>query len=96
MKDRISRIVGADIASRLWMGTFHSIFLRILRAYSDRIGFASDFTIYDSSDSRNLIKTIIKEMALDDKLYKPATIQAIISNAKNALITPGAYAAAKN
>ena len=95
MKERISRMVGADTASRLWMGTFHSIFLRILRTYADRIGFDSKFTIYDSADSRNLIKTIIKEMSLDDKLYKPATVQAIISNAKNALITPGAYAARK-
>lgn len=95
MKDRISRIVGADTASRLWMGTFHSVFLRILRTYADRIGFDSKFTIYDSADSKNLIKAIIKEKALDDKLYKPATVQAIISNAKNALITPGAYAASK-
>ena len=95
MKERISRIVGEDTASRLWMGTFHSVFLRILRTYADRIGFDSKFTIYDSADSKNLIKTIIKERSLDDKLYKPATVQAIISNAKNALITPGAYAASK-
>ena len=95
MKERISRIVGEDTASRLWMGTFHSVFLRILRTYADRIGFDSKFTIYDSADSKSLIKAIIKEKALDDKLYKPATVQAIISNAKNALITPGAYAASK-
>lgn len=65
MKERISRIVGEDTASRLWMGTFHSVFLRILRTYADRIGFDSKFTIYDSADSRNLIKAIIKGMSPD-------------------------------
>lgn len=92
MKSRIASMVGVDVASRLWMGTFHSIFLRILRANAARIGFKSDFTIYDSSDSRSLITSIIKEMNLDDKTYKPRSIAAIISKAKNALITPNAYA----
>ena len=93
MKARIASVVGGATASRLWMGTFHSIFSRILRTHAERIGFSRDFTIYDQSDSRSLIKTIIKEMSLDDKIYKPATVQAVISNAKNALITPAAYAA---
>ena len=93
MKERIAGIVGGATASRLWMGTFHSIFARILRTNAGRLGFPTDFTIYDQADSRSLIKTIIKEMNLDDKVYKPATIQAIISNAKNALVTPTAYAA---
>ena len=93
MKERIASVVGGATASRLWMGTFHSIFSRILRTHAERIGFSRDFTIYDQSDSRSLIKTIIKEMSLDDKIYKPATVQAVISNAKNALITPAAYAA---
>ena len=93
MKERIASVVGGATASRLWMGTFHSIFSRILRTNAERIGFSRDFTIYDQSDSRSLIKTVIKEMSLDDKVYKPATVQAIISNAKNALITPSAYAA---
>ena len=93
MKERIARLVGGSAASRLWMGTFHSIFLRILRVHADLLGFTKDLTIYDSSDSRSLIKAIIKERGLDDKVYKPATVQAVISNAKNALITPQAYAA---
>ncbi|MDR1371276.1 MAG: UvrD-helicase domain-containing protein [Dysgonamonadaceae bacterium] len=95
MKDRIARIMGDDIAWRLWMGTFHSIFSKILRREADKIGFKSDFTIYDSQDSKNLIKAIIKEMALDDKIYKPALIHSRISRMKNALITPESYAANK-
>lgn len=91
MKERIASIVGGPTAARLWMGTFHSIFSRILRVNADRLGFTSDFTIYDTSDSRSLLKSIIKEKKLDDKVYKPASVQAIISNAKNALITPQAY-----
>ena len=91
MKERIARLVGRDTASRLWMGTFHSIFSRILHANAERLGFRKDFTIYDTADSRSLLKTIIKEMQLDDKIYKPATVQSIISNAKNALITPSSY-----
>ena len=93
MKERIAKLVGKEVASRLWMGTFHSIFSRILHANAECLGFRSDFTIYDTADSRSLLKSIIKEMQLDDKIYKPATVQSIISNAKNALITPGAYAA---
>lgn len=95
MRERIEALVGAATASRLWMGTFHSIFARILRANADKIGFKSSFTIYDASDSRSLIKTIIKEMQLDDKIYKPAAVQNIISTAKNALVSPERYAADK-
>lgn len=91
MKERIASIVGGPTAARLWMGTFHSIFSRILRVNADRLGFTSYFTIYDTSDSRSLLKSIIKEKDLDDKIYKPVSVQAIISNAKNALITPQAY-----
>lgn len=93
MQSRIQQLVGADSARRLWMGTFHSLFSRILRREAERIGFHHDFTIYDQQDSRNLIKAIIKEMGLDDKQYKPNSIQAIISNAKNNLVTPGMYLA---
>ena len=91
MKDRISRQVG-ERARYLWMGTFHSIFSRILRVEAQTIGFSSNFTIYDASDSKNLIKSIIKEMQLDDKTYKPGSIQSRISNAKNHLVLPNAYA----
>jgi len=94
MKERISKMVGSQ-AYRLWMGTFHSIFSRILRAEADRLGYPSDFTIYDSADSKNLLKSIIKEMALDDKTYRPGMVQARISNAKNALVTHAAYARSK-
>ena len=92
MKERIRRQVG-DQARYLWMGTFHSIFSRILRAEAHVFGFTSNFTIYDSSDSKSLIKSIIKEMQLDDKVYKAGMIQNRISNAKNRLILPDAYAA---
>ncbi|MEN9917623.1 MAG: hypothetical protein RL662_59 [Bacteroidota bacterium] len=92
MKSRIGQLMGEQIARKLWMGTFHSVFSRILRSEAEKIGFTSNFTIFDSSDSRNLIKTIIKEYQLDDKVYKPARVQAILSNAKNALISPTAYA----
>lgn len=95
MKERISKVVGQQTAQRLWMGTFHSVFSRILRQNADLLGFKSNFTIYDSADSKNLIKTIVKELQLDDKQYKPAAIQSHISNAKNHLITPGMYAANK-
>ncbi len=91
MKERIAKVVGADTARKLWMGTFHSIFAKILRANAECLGFKSDFTIYDSADSKNLIKTIIKEMNLDDKKYKPSSVQGQISNAKNHLVTPGMY-----
>ena len=93
MKERIAGLVGRATASRLWMGTFHSIFSRILHANAEVLGFRKDFTIYDTADSRSLLKTIIKEMQLDDKIYKPAAVQSVISNVKNALITPSAYAA---
>lgn len=92
MRERIQAIVGPSIASKLWMGTFHSIFARILRMNADRIGFKSSFTIYDTSDSKSLIKTIIKDMNLDDKVYNPNTIANAISSAKNALISPDRYA----
>ena len=91
MKDRIAKIVGVDYARMLWMGTFHSIFLRILRQEHERIGFSSNFTIYDASDSKSLVKSIIKEMELDDKTYKPGTVAGIISNAKNQLVTAEQY-----
>ena len=92
MKKRIYAQVG-DSARYLWMGTFHSIFSRILRYEASSIGFSSNFTIYDTSDSRSLIKSIIKEMQLDDKSYKPAAVQSMISNAKNQLVSPYAYSA---
>ncbi len=92
MKERIAQIIGWQYARYLWMGTFHSIFSRILRTEAERIGFTSNFTIFDSADSRNLIKTIIKQYQLDDKVYKPAKVQSVISNAKNALISPQMYA----
>ena len=91
MKQRIARFVG-ESARGLWMGTFHSIFSRILRMEADAIGFTHNFTIYDASDSKSLIKAIIKEMGLDDKTYKPGTVQSHISNAKNHLVLPSAYA----
>ncbi|MDE5881584.1 MAG: UvrD-helicase domain-containing protein, partial [Muribaculaceae bacterium] len=91
MKERIISIVGEKVARKLWMGTFHSIFLRILRTHSDKIGFQSGFTIYDTADSRSLIKIIIKEFGLDEKIYKPASIMSAISNAKNAMISPEIY-----
>ncbi|GHS95641.1 DNA helicase [Synergistales bacterium] len=91
MKARIAPIVGEETTRRLWMGTFHSIFSRILRREAEKFGYRSDFTIYDAQDSKNLIKAIIKEKQLDDKIYKPATIQSRISKAKNALITPDDY-----
>lgn len=93
MKTRIGQIVGPALSRRLWMGTFHSMFARILRREAARIGFQPDFTIYDQADSRSLIKAIVKEMNLDDKKYKPASVQAQISNAKNNLVTPGMYRA---
>ncbi|MCD7712992.1 MAG: UvrD-helicase domain-containing protein, partial [Firmicutes bacterium] len=91
MKERIAAVAGADKSRRLWMDTFHSIFSRILRNEAEHIGYTSNFTIYDSSDSKNLIKAIIKEMQLDDKVYRPGMIQSRISNAKNALVTWQAY-----
>lgn len=88
MKERIARQVGMERARYLWMGTFHSIFSRILRAEAQYIGFTSQFTIYDTADSKSLLRSIIKEMRLDEKTYKPGVVQARISNAKNHLVTP--------
>lgn len=93
MNERISSIVGVGKSRGLWSGTFHSIFARILRAESQFIGFESNFTIYDSSDARSLIKSIIKELKLDDKTYKPSKVQGRISDAKNRLMPPQVYAA---
>ncbi len=91
MKERIGKLVGDDLAQHLYMGTFHSIFSRILRAEAEHIGFNNNFTIYDESDSRSLLKAIIKEMGLDDKTYKPAAVHARISMAKNNLVTAESY-----
>ena len=91
MKERIGKLVGNNLAQHLYMGTFHSIFSRILRAEAEHIGFYNNFTIYDESDSRSLIKAIVKEMGLDDKKYKPAAVHAKISMAKNNLMSAAAY-----
>ena len=91
MKERIGKLVGNDLAQHLYMGTFHSIFSRILRAEAEHIGFNNNFTIYDESDSRSLIKAIVKEMGLDDKKYKPAAVHSKISMAKNNLMSAAAY-----
>ncbi len=92
MKERIGRLVGSERARYLQMGTFHSVFARILRAEAGALDFQSNFTIYDQSDSRSLVKSIIKEMQLDDKVYKPASVADRISMAKNHLLLPQAYA----
>lgn len=92
MRERIEQLVGSRTAGKLWMGTFHSIFARMLRNNAGRIGYNSNFTIYDSADSKSLIKTIIKDMGLDDKIYKASTVQSAISSAKNTLISPEKYA----
>ena len=91
MKERIARLVGPERAQRLQMGTFHSVFSRILRAEAEVIGYNSNFTIYDQADSRSLVKNIIKEMQLDDKVYKPSSVADRISMAKNHLLMPQAY-----
>jgi len=96
MKNRIASLTDEYVSRYLWMGTFHSIFYRILRREAEYIGYPADFTIYDATDSKNLIKTIIKEMQLDDKIYRPNVIQSRISNAKNSLITSRSYAQNKN
>ena len=92
MKNRIAGVVGENMANALWMGTFHSIFARILRTEHEIIGYPSSFTIYDSADSKSVVKAIIKDFQLDDKIYKPGVVAGRISNAKNNLITPMAYA----
>ena len=91
MKERIARLVGEERARYLQMGTFHSVFSRILRAEADKLGFNANFTIYDQTDARSLVKAIIKEMGLDDKVYKPASMADRISMAKNHLILAGQY-----
>ena len=96
MKERIGKLVGQELAQHLYMGTFHSIFSRILRAEAQHIGFTNNFTIYDESDSRSLIKTIVKEMGLDEKVYKPASVHSRISMAKNNLMSAENYARDKD
>ena len=91
MKERIARLVGQEEARYLQMGTFHSVFARILRAEAEKIGYNTNFTIYDQSDARSLVKSIVKEMGLDDKVYKPASVSDQISMAKNHLIMPDAF-----
>lgn len=91
MKLRIGTLVGQEMADRIYMGTFHSVFSRILRVEAEKIGYTSSFTIYDESDSRSLLKSMIKERGLDDKIYKPSTVHSVISNAKNHLILPDSY-----
>ncbi len=93
MRERIAKMVSKEQSDRLWMGTFHSIFLKILRMEADKLGYPASFTIYDTSDSRNLIKTIVKEMGLPDEHYKPNAVHSRISLAKNNLVTPAAYEA---
>lgn len=92
MKERIGNLVDKDLADRLYMGTFHSVFSRILRAEAQRIGYNSNFTIYDETDSRSLLKSIIKTLGLSDKDYKPSTVHSIISMAKNQLVGADAFA----
>lgn len=92
MKERIAVQTGEEEASKIWAGTFHSVFSRILRIESQATGFSSNFTIYDSADQKNLLKDIIKQLALDDKIYKPAAVASRISNAKNQLLLPDDYA----
>ena len=91
MKERVAALLGDDRARYVWMGTFHSVFLRILRTEHEAIGFSSSFTIYDENDSRSLIKAIIRELALDEKIYKPAVVSSLIGKAKNALVDAAAY-----
>jgi len=93
MKERIATMVGVNTARYLWMGTFHAIFSRILRSEAEHVGFSKNFTIYDSADSKSLVKSIVKEMKLDDKIYKHGFVQSRISYAKNNLITPESYLA---
>ena len=96
MRERIEPLVGANVANRLWMGTFHSVFAKLLRFNADRIGYKSSFTIYDTADSKSLVKSIIKDMDLDDKIYKPSVVLSAISSAKNMLISPERYSGLKD
>ena len=91
MKERVAKLVDPRSASRLWMGTFHSLFLRILRTEAAAFGYPSDFSVYDTNDTKSLLKTIIKELQLDDKTYKVSSVASRISNAKNALISAEDY-----
>lgn len=91
MKERIAEIIGQEKAKQLWMGTFHSIFSKILRLEATNIGYPSNFTIYDASDTQSIIKSIIKELKLDDQVYKPSGVYSRISNAKNNLVTAQVY-----
>ncbi len=91
MKNRIASVAGANKAQNLWMGTFHSVFAKLLRIEADKIGYPNNFTIYDTADSKNLVKSIIKEMLLDDKIYKPGLVYNRISSAKNNLISAKSY-----
>src|SRR5688572_19131059 len=92
MKERIERILGNNEARNLYIGTFHSVFARILRAEAHRLGYENQFTIYDTDDAKSVVKTVINELELDDKHYKPSTVYNRISSAKNALVTPAEYA----
>lgn len=93
MRERIAAMIGEDLTRRLWMGTFHSVFVRFLREYAELLGYPKSFTIYDQSDSRSAVRTCIKKLGLDEKNYKPNDVQSRISLAKNSLITPASYAA---
>src|SRR6478752_7197004 len=92
MKERIERILGGTEARNLYIGTFHSVFARILRAEATKIGYPNNFTIYDTDDAKSVVKTVINELNLDDKQYKPSTVYNRISSAKNALVGPAEYA----
>lgn len=96
MRERINKLVGEKYARYLWMGTFHSVFSKILRQEADRIGYTHDYTIYDSADSKSLIKGLLKELELDEKVYKPSNVLARISTAKNSMISPIEYARNKD
>ncbi|HLX91736.1 MAG TPA: UvrD-helicase domain-containing protein, partial [Puia sp.] len=92
MKERVEKILGNSEARNLYIGTFHSVFARILRAEAPKLGYPSNFTIYDTEDARSVVKTVINELNLDDKQYKPSTVYNRISSAKNALVGPAEYA----
>src|SRR4029077_17127632 len=92
MKERVEKILGNNEARNLYIGTFHSVFARILRAEAPKLGYPRNFTIYDTDDAKNVVKTVVNELNLDDKHYKPATIYNRISAAKNALVGPAEYA----
>ena len=92
MKERIAKLVSPESTRYIWMGTFHSIFAKILRMEGDKLGYKSNYTIYDSSDAKSLIRTIIKELNLDDNIYKTGVIASRISTAKNNLVTASMYA----